>query len=146
MVLRPGRLGRDPGESNQVATPSDEPGREGEGRRAHAAGPGPYRALSREEGRRRVRLSDGSPGPSRHIEGDHRAPGRSRRPPDFHHHQLRHTFATLLSGLADLAQAKEMLGHQDIKTTMRYSYPGLEKAQQVGTLLGTNYFAVFLKY
>ena len=65
--------------------------------------------------------------------------------PDFHYHLLRHTFATLLSGLADLAQAKEMLGHQDIKTTMRYSHPGLEKAQELGTKLGTLFYAGLLK-
>lgn len=59
---------------------------------------------------------------------------------DFHYHLLRHTFATLLSGLADLASAKEMLGHQDIKTTMRYSHPGTEKARELSTKMGTMFF------
>ncbi len=65
--------------------------------------------------------------------------------PDFHYHLLRHTFATLLSGLADLASAKEMLGHQDIKTTMRYSHPGTEKARELSTKMGTVFFNRLLK-
>ncbi len=66
--------------------------------------------------------------------------------PDFHYHLLRHTFATLLSGLADLASAKEMLGHRDIKTTMRYSHPGTEKARELSTKMGTKFFNKLLKH
>lgn len=65
--------------------------------------------------------------------------------PDFHYHLLRHTFATLVSGLADLASTKEMLGHRDVKTTMRYSHPGLDKARELGTIIGTKFYAGLLK-
>ncbi len=54
--------------------------------------------------------------------------------PDFHYHLLRHTFATLVSGLADLASTKEMLGH----------HPGLEKSRELGTKITTQIFSGLL--
>jgi len=44
---------------------------------------------------------------------------------DFHFHDLRHTFATqLVMNGFDLTTVKEVLGHKDIKMTLRYSLPG----------------------
>lgn len=64
--------------------------------------------------------------------------------PGFHYHQLRHTFATLLSGIADIASMKQMLGHQDVKTTMRYAHPGIEKSRELATILDTRFYRVLL--
>ena len=42
---------------------------------------------------------------------------------DFRFHDLRHTFASqLLMGGGDLVALKEILGHADIKMTLRYSH------------------------
>ncbi len=40
---------------------------------------------------------------------------------DMHPHQLRHTFAiTLLEAGCDIVTIKELMGHEDINTTMQY--------------------------
>lgn len=41
---------------------------------------------------------------------------------DFRFHDMRHTAATWLARKASLLVVKEMLGHSDIKTTMRYAH------------------------
>jgi integrase len=53
-------------------------------------------------------------------------------------HTFRHTFATrLIRNGADLVTVKELLGHADIKTTMRYAHTNREaKASAVRLLTG----------
>jgi integrase/recombinase XerC len=42
---------------------------------------------------------------------------------DFTFHQLRHTTSTIIAGQESLATAKTLLGHSDLKTTLRYTHP-----------------------
>lgn len=47
---------------------------------------------------------------------------------NFRFHDLRHTAATRMTELGiDLAVVQEILGHSDIKTTMRYAHPVPER-------------------
>lgn len=47
---------------------------------------------------------------------------------DFRFHDLRHTAATRMTEVGiDLAVVQEILGHSDIKTTMRYAHPVPER-------------------
>jgi integrase len=49
---------------------------------------------------------------------------------DFNFHQLRHTTSTLISSSVSLSSAKTILGHADLKTTMRYTHPGIEEQRK----------------
>lgn len=49
---------------------------------------------------------------------------------DFCFHQIRHTVSTWLSSQVSLTTAKVILGHSDIKTTMRYVHPEGEEARK----------------
>lgn len=58
----------------------------------------------------------------------------------FHFHDLRHTFATsLLSSGSDMKEVKEYLGHQDIRSTDRYTHLSLQRKQSVKTKLEEYY-------
>lgn len=58
---------------------------------------------------------------------------------DFRFHDLRHTFAShlALSGIG-IRTIQELLGHKDIKLTMRYSHLSPGHLQEAVNLLGTN--------
>ena len=57
---------------------------------------------------------------------------------DFRFHDLRHTFASqLLMGGGDLVALKEILGHADIKMTLRYSHLASAHMKKAVNLLDT---------
>jgi len=58
---------------------------------------------------------------------------------DFSFHQLRHTTSTIVSSSVGIAAAKTILGHSDIKTTMRYTHPGVEEQRKGVAKLGEVY-------
>lgn len=49
---------------------------------------------------------------------------------DFIFHQLRHTTSTLVASQESLATAKMILSHADIKTTLRYTHPGIDEQKR----------------
>ncbi len=56
--------------------------------------------------------------------------------PDLHFHMLRHTVSTRVAQSTDLATAKAILGHSDLKTTMRYTHPdGPRQRKALGRIL-----------
>lgn len=59
--------------------------------------------------------------------------------PDFTFHQLRHTASTIVASQSSLASARVVLGHSDIRTTLRYTHPGLDEQRKTVSKLG-NYF------
>ncbi|MHB1681176.1 MAG: tyrosine-type recombinase/integrase [bacterium] len=59
---------------------------------------------------------------------------------DFHFHDLRHTFASrLVMNGVDLTTIKELLGHKDIKMTLRYSHLSQAHIKQAISTLDKNY-------
>ena len=57
---------------------------------------------------------------------------------DFRFHDLRHTAATwMVTEGIDLVTVKEILGHADIKTTMRYAHPTPENKRKAVNALAT---------
>ncbi len=55
---------------------------------------------------------------------------------DFHFHDLRHTFASrLVMAGVDLITVKELLGHKDIKMTLRYSHLSQAHVRQAISVL-----------
>lgn len=57
--------------------------------------------------------------------------------PDFTFHQFRHTASTFVGEHSSLAVAKAILGHADLKTTLRYTHPGLAEQRASVAKLGT---------
>ena len=64
---------------------------------------------------------------------------------DFTFHALRHTASTLVSSQSSLATARVVLGHADIKTTLRYTHPGIEEQRAAVAKLGTHISALIGK-
>jgi len=58
--------------------------------------------------------------------------------PDFTFHQFRHTASTFVGEHSSLAVAKAILGHADLKTTLRYTHPGLAEQRESVAKLGTH--------
>ncbi len=60
-------------------------------------------------------------------------------------HDLRHTFASrlVMSGV-DIVTVKELMGHKDIKMTMRYSHPTPEHKKQAVEKLNTGTIDTYL--
>ena len=57
--------------------------------------------------------------------------------PDFTFHHLRHTASTLVASQSSLATAKAVLGHADVRTTLRYTHPSMADQKASVTKLGT---------
>lgn len=49
---------------------------------------------------------------------------------DFTFHQLRHTVSTWLSSRVSLSVAKTVLGHSDLKTTLKYTHPEIREQKE----------------
>jgi integrase len=58
--------------------------------------------------------------------------------PDFTFHQFRHTASTFVGEHSSLAVAKAILGHADLKTTLRYTHPGLAEQRESVAKLATH--------
>ncbi len=57
---------------------------------------------------------------------------------DWSFHSFRHTASTFIAGHSSLAAARGILGHADIKTTLRYTHPGEAENRRAVTKLATH--------
>jgi integrase len=64
---------------------------------------------------------------------------------DFTFHALRHTASTIISAHSSLAAARVVLGHADIKTTLRYTHPGLAEQRASVEKLGDHLLGIISK-
>ena len=64
---------------------------------------------------------------------------------DFTFHMLRHTVSTFLASTTSLATAKAMLGHSDLKTTMKYTHPEIREQREGVTKLETFFQEIISK-
>lgn len=64
---------------------------------------------------------------------------------DFTFHALRHTASTIVSAQSGLATARIVLGHADIKTTLRYTHPGLGEQRASVAKLGDHLSGILEK-
>jgi len=55
----------------------------------------------------------------------------------FRFHDIRHLTATLAASLGDLLTAKTVLGHRDLRTTLRYAHPDEAKVKALGAKLAS---------
>lgn len=55
---------------------------------------------------------------------------------EFTMHYLRHSVSTRLAASVSIAAAKEMLGHANLQTTLRYTHPGLDEKVSGVAILG----------
>jgi integrase len=65
--------------------------------------------------------------------------------PEFTFHWLRHTFTTRAVELADPSLVRELVGHSDMRTTLRYTHPGQAKKLDVTAKLGTKICSLDIK-
>lgn len=65
--------------------------------------------------------------------------------PDFTFHHLRHTVSTIVASQSSLATARIVLGHADLRTTLRYTHPSMAEQRETVTKLGTYIEAVLPK-
>jgi len=56
---------------------------------------------------------------------------------DFTFHHLRHTVSTLVASQSSLATARVVLGHSDLRTTLRYTHPSAADQTETVTKLAT---------
>lgn len=74
--------------------------------------------------------------PCVNIQNGFKAACRRARITDFRFHDLRHTFASHLVMVGvNLRTVQELMGHKDIKMTMRYSHLSPEHRQEAVGLL-----------
>ena len=64
---------------------------------------------------------------------------------EFSMHYLRHTVSTRLAAQVSIAAAKEMLGHTNLSTTLRYTHPGLDEKQSGVSNLDTAFSEIIGK-
>ena len=58
---------------------------------------------------------------------------------EFSMHYLRHTVSTHLAAQVNIAAAKELLGHSNIQTTLKYTHPGLDEKTTGVSNLGNRF-------